>query len=399
MTEIVLTEHKRYNNLFLNISDIAFLKENHSKHISISDGKDFYIKTSSYVGFIKLPSGQALRINPKIEVKNLLYMIAYAYDLKSLSLDYIDKKQPISVNTPIELYVIVLINWVEKLIKKGIYKSYIQKEEYTSTPKGKILAYESQFCFNKMYCAYENLTYQNIENKIIKSTLILILTKHNINTDLKIRLRKLLFKLSEIETIIISRNVFRNVKYNSFNSFYKPIIDLCETLYSGILLTDLKGAKSFSGFIVNMNSLFEKFILKLLQHNFPYETIKSYNSDSWISPYSESDKNIVPEIRTDILIKDKLVIEAKYFRDALNEYGKLRNEHIYQLSTYMVSENVNGVLVYPKMECADNQWLSVKNTNLHIRILSLSLDSNAKNFESSLNSFLEKIKKSFHNKS
>ena len=52
----------------------------------------------------------------------------------------------------------------------------------------------------------------------------------------------------------------------------------------------------------------------------------------------------------DIVIRDRLIIDAKYYRGVLAENGKVRSAHIYQMHTYMQALDLDGVLVYPLSE-------------------------------------------------
>ena len=394
---IDLTEHRTYRSMNLSIEDIEFLKKNHAKHVKIKDENVLEIETSSYVGFIKLPSGQTLKISPKIPIRNMLYMIAYSYDLKSLSLNYIEKRKTTQINSPIELYIMVLIDWVDVIIRKGIYKKYEQHQEVTSNPRGKILVDESMVLFGKVACQYGCITYQNVENRIIKSTLLFLIKKFNISDNgLRKRIKSILLKLSEIEPIALNKKIFDSVIFNSYNVNYKNTISLCKVLYSGMFLEDTKGDKSFSGFVVNMNVLFEKFILKVLQRLIPEEIIKPTTHNDWLEPIEGSDNNIIPEIRTDIVIKNKLVLEAKYYKSPLNKSGKLNRENLSQLISYMNAENVNGILVYPQIEESFNdQHFKVKGTTHSLKIISIPLSYELSKFNEFINQFTKKVKDSF----
>jgi 5-methylcytosine-specific restriction enzyme subunit McrC len=376
------------------------LKKAHSNHLKIDVREEITIKTNSFVGFIQCPSGQIIRINPKIPIKNMLYMLAYTYDLKSLSLDYIQKKRTSKNTSPIELYLTILIKWTEDILKKGIYKSYNLKREFTSNPKGQILGYESMLQFGKLCCQYEDITYKNLENSLIKSTLLYVVTNFIIkDKKIKLKIRKLLEKLGDIPAVTLNTKLFESVHYNGLNKNYKNVLELCKVLYLGLRLEDTSGNNSFSGYMVNMNVLFEKFLLKILQKHIQDISIKPSVSDDWFIPIikSKDQKRHIPDLKMDILIKNKLIIEAKYYREPLNKYGKLNPSHLNQLQAYMTSQNLNGLLVYAGISDIGTLADGRNRNGLKASAITFPLDLELMEFEKVINRFIKKVKSMYSN--
>ena len=112
----------------------------------------------------------------KVPIKNALFMYSYIWDKVDnddyVNLDVSDDFE--STNIYIELF---LIN-IKKIIKRGLYKEYNNKNESLNIVKGKIdfistINNQTQKK-GKLYCDYDELEENNIFNKIIKSVPLII---------------------------------------------------------------------------------------------------------------------------------------------------------------------------------------------------------------------------------
>ena len=78
----------------------------------------------------------------------------------------------------------ILIKGVQKQVKQGLYKKYVDKQENLPTIRGKINIRESMK--NKMQkrqllmCEYDELTEDNLYNQIIKSTMLVLMRESSV---------------------------------------------------------------------------------------------------------------------------------------------------------------------------------------------------------------------------
>jgi 5-methylcytosine-specific restriction enzyme subunit McrC len=157
--------------------------------------------------------------------------------------------------------------------------------------------------------------------------------------------------LSEINNIELSDSVFSSIVYNKLNFHYKPLIELCKLIYESCRLTDNRGNNIFSGFIANMNLVFEKFILKSLQQIMPQETIHASLKNDWAIPTEK----FLPEIKPDILVRNRAIIDVKYYKSPFTQKDKFITGHIFQIVFYLNAYKLRkGILVYPQPEDVDD---------------------------------------------
>ena len=151
--------------------DITFLIDNYSKLLGIKRmGQDkVELSAKAYVGKIVLPSKKEIYIEPKIKIPNLLYIISYTFEAVHFHHHHFYHLQKDS--SLIDLYAKVLLNWVEALFNRGFYKNYQSFCCELPRIRGKIKLSKNFLLAEKCVCEFDEISYSNEINKIIKATL------------------------------------------------------------------------------------------------------------------------------------------------------------------------------------------------------------------------------------
>ena len=152
----------------------------------------------------------------KVPIKNVLFMYSYIWD-KVDSKDYInlsDEDDFISSNIYAELF---LIN-IKKILRRGLYKTYITNNNLLSVIKGKIdfpSTINTQTLKNgKIYCNYDELVEDNIFNQIIKSIAIRLYKSSDITRENQKKLNKIILYFNQVTFIELKKSDFKNLKFN-----------------------------------------------------------------------------------------------------------------------------------------------------------------------------------------
>ena len=139
----------------------------------------------------------------KVPIKNVLFMYSYIWD-KVGNFDYINLSSEddfVSSNIYAELF---LIN-IRKILKRGLYKTYITTNDLLNVIKGKIdfpTTINNQTLKNgKIYCDYDELVENNIYNQIIKSIAIRLYKSSDITSENKKRLNKIILYFNQVAFI------------------------------------------------------------------------------------------------------------------------------------------------------------------------------------------------------
>ena len=121
-------------------------------------------------------------------------MLAYAF--KVLNEVNYRKLETEEFDNILELLSEILILGVQKQIKQGLVKDYIDISEDISSPKGKINITESintlSFIKGKLNCTYDEFSLNCYLNQILKSTMNLLL-KSDISKSQKKKLKTILW--------------------------------------------------------------------------------------------------------------------------------------------------------------------------------------------------------------
>lgn len=308
-----------------------------------------------------------------ISIKNIYWMLAYAY--KSLNEKDNTKTNLEDFENIYDLFCIMMTQELNKQIKRGLNRDYIQVEEELSNLKGKININDSikkntQIKL-KMVCNYDEYSNNSYLNRIIKTACSYIIKSKKVNDKDSIKkLRNSLLFLSDVDELDIYSIKWSNIRYTKNNSSYKMLINISYLILKGLLINKEDGKVEFRNYLDDqeMYRLYEKFILEYFRYhhsnlNPSVPQIKwNVNEDSLV--------DFLPKMQTDIVlynkIKDtKLIIDAKYLTNMYQtnyEKETYKSSNLYQIYTYVKNEDkersnrVSGMLLYVKTDENDVAW-------------------------------------------
>lgn len=325
-----------------------------------------------------------------IPIQNIYYMLLYAFQvLNEQGYKNIATEQ---FNNTAELMAAILAKGITVQIKRGLGKEYIPQTEALSALRGKIDIAESiktQTMLKKqMICSYDEFSVNGIMNRIIKSTVELLL-RSDISKSRKKELRKLMVYFGEVEPIDLY-TVNWNIQYNRNNQTYRMLISVCYLVVKGLLQTNSDGSTILMDFIdeQHMCDLYEKFILEYYRKEYP-EITANASQIPW--QLDDGVGAMLPKMQTDVMLtyKEKvLIIDAKYYTHTTQlryDTHKLHSGNLYQIFTYVknkeiqlaaVPHEVSGMLLYAKTDeiiVPDNSYYMSGNKVI-VRTLDLNLD-------------------------
>ena len=299
-----------------------------------------------------------------IRIQNIYYMLAYAFQVlneqgyKNIATEEFD-------NTA-ELCAAILARGISTQVKRGLGKEYIPQTEALSSLRGKLDISESiktqTFLKKQMICSYDDFSVNSVMNRIIKST-VLILLKGDISKSRKKELRKLMVFFDDVDVIDLY-SVNWNMQYNRNNQTYRMLISICYLVFKGLLQTQSDGTTKLMDFLdeQRMHRLYEKFILEYYRKEHP-ELTTNASQIPW--QLDDDFGDMLPVMQTDIMLtKDEktLIIDAKYYAHTTQrQYDKntLHSGNLYQIFTYVKNKEaelaeqphkVAGMLLYARTD-------------------------------------------------
>ena len=322
-----------------------------------------------------------------IPIKNLYYMLSYAFQLlneqgyKNLATE--------DFKNAGDLCAAILIRGISYQLKRSLGREYISETDTISAIRGKIEITESiknqSMIRSQMVCTYDEFSVDSPLNRIIKSTVILLL-KADITTQRKKDLRKLMVYFADVSLVDV-HSINWAVNYNRNNQTYRLLITICHLVVKGLLQTKSDGSVKMMDFIdeQRMCRLYEKFILEYYRKHY-YPQIKASASQiDWA--LDDGLGTMLPTMQSDIMLscKDKtLIIDAKYYAHTTQgqyDVHTLHSNNLYQIFTYVKNKAtkggaVSGMLLYAKTDeeiYPNNEYLMSGN-KITVKTLDLNCD-------------------------
>lgn len=339
-----------------------------------------------------------------IRIQNIYYMLAYAFHVlneqgyKNITTEDFD-------NTA-ELCAAILARGIKIQIKRGLGKEYISRTESLASLRGKIDITESiktqALQRRQLVCSYDEFSVNSFMNRIIKSTILLLL-RADIAKTRKKELKKLLVYFDDVAPIDL-HSVNWNMQYNRNNQTYRMLIGICYLIIKGLLQTQSDGTTKLMDFLdeQRMHRLYEKFILEYYRKEYPQITANA----SQIPWQLDDDMGaMLPVMQTDTMLsygEKTLIIDAKYYAHTTQlQYDKhtLHSGNVYQIFTYVKNKEaeladrpheVSGMLLYAKSDediYPENEyWMSGN----RIEVRTLNLDGDFSMIKAQLDGIVQK---------
>lgn len=336
-----------------------------------------------------------------IPIRNIYYMLSYAF--RALNPQGYKRVSVEQFDNVLEMLSSVLAKGVSIQIKRGIGKDYLERIEPLCSPRGRFELSESikTNCIHKnhLVCSYDIFSENIYMNRILKSTLELLI-QSDISKTRKKELRRLLVYFSDVSSLDVNK-INWNMHYNRNNRTYQMLVSICHMIIKGLLQSNSDGSKRLMNFIdeQQMHHLYEKFIFEYYRRHFP-QILVSSSEIKWAIDGNEV--YMLPIMKTDIMLtyNDKiLIIDAKYYSSNTQtryDTHKIHSHNLYQIFTYVknksyqLKENsdVSGMLLYAQ---TDND-IQPNNTYMmsgnQISVKTLDLNCEFSEISSQLNSIV-----------
>ena len=389
------------------------LETQDEKQLDLLEDKGIFFKKSINEKLLLVDVGQQvgaapltnfiIKVNPKFSnIENLGRLIHYAngFDEKNFLDGQIKFKS--DHNVGLEYIIELLTFYTKKIIKDGLYRSYVSMQEDIPYLKGKLLMLPTKNTsgqllndakFNlKFSCQYDEYSANVLENQILLYTLKICQRKTK-QQHKKIMIQHLIHQIDyDVETLsYITPDVFVNLQYTALNQRYKIPLQYCKMILKNFGLLNLNKQETdfVTPFFIPMFDLFQDFIGHLLKNPKYYRLYTkndwSYNRDenqrkkretrriSWNLPSKK-----IPTIPDIIAYTDSSrtkvhsILDAKYVLDD----GKISPSILYQIAFYLNDYDRNiGYIIQPyDGKSKDYEIKSVNQKPLEIRVRYINVE-------------------------
>ena len=325
-----------------------------------------------------------------IPVQNIYYMLSYAF--QTLNAQGYRELATEQFDNVAELCAAILSKGVAVQLKRGLGREYIPQTEALSTLRGKVDVAESiktQSVLRKqLICTYDDFSVNSYLNRILKSTMELLL-RADISRTRKKTLRKLLVYFTDVDALDV-HSINWNIRYDRNNQSYRMLISICQLVVKGLLQTNADGSTRLMDFIdeQRMCRLYEKFILEYYHREHP-EIIARASQIPWQLDDGFSD--MLPVMQSDIMLSRgnrTLIIDTKYYAHNMQtqyDVHTLHSGNLYQIFTYVKNKDaeygekphdVSGMLLYAKTDeqIQPDHVYQMSGNRISVRTLDLNCD-------------------------
>ncbi|MCB9421892.1 MAG: restriction endonuclease [Ardenticatenaceae bacterium] len=351
-----------------------------------------------WAGHIPLSGGYQISIQPKIELRNLWRMWAYAYNLRSFHwLDGLANVE--SLAEFFEELAHVLAKKVLHRGRQGFYRAYLPQTERLPFVRGQLQWRQNCQQSNDaaLICRHDIHTADIPDNQILAYTLERIVRSRRcsevVNTAVS-QAYRLLQSITTPQTFQPQDCINRT--YTRLNDDYQPMHALCRFFLEHTGPGHASGSHEMLPFLVNMARLYELFVAEWLKANLPSPWFVKAQERVTIGAQDELQFDV------DLVLYDgnacteqsrsgraHTVLDTKY-----KTPDKPANDDISQIVTYAKAKGCReAVLIYPvQLE----RPLNVTIGDIHLRSLTFTLDGDLEQaghrFLDALNNFPGKSK-------
>lgn len=302
----------------------------------------------------------------QILIKNIYYMLVYAF--KVLQQKNYKDMETVRFDNAQNLFAAILAQGIGQQLKQGLYKEYIDQEGDLSVLHGKIsfpgtirnqIAHRQQ-----LHCEYDELSENNLLNRIIKTTALILIDSNEVKKEYRQRLRSEMLFFSSIGEVEPSSIRWSDLRFHRNNQTYFMLIGICRLILNSMLQTEDDGSYKLAAFedSQEMSHLYEKFLLEYYRREHP-ELKASASQIRWA--LDDGLQASLPIMQSDIMLQREnsvLIIDAKYYAHNMQvQYNKrtIHSGNMYQIYTYVKNKEfelekssephkVSGMLLYAK---------------------------------------------------
>ncbi len=365
-----------------------YLWRNHGNQITIEfpnpmNDWQWCLTNQGWVGYIPIKNELTIALKPKVPIYNVFGMLEYAYNLKSLSFskDYIHSN---SIQDFFNVLANILAKQILNRVRKGLYKSYQDRNEKLTYVCGKIEFNEHlrKPWDPRLECHYQNCTPDIEDNQILLWTLYIIIRSGLCNLETS----KLIHQTYRNLQRVIQVQPFTAIQcksrfYNRLNLDYQVMHHLCCFFLEHCGPQFSTGKQISIPFLVNMPNLYEMFVAEWLKMHLP----QKYELRAQERVNIGADNMLYFVI--DLVIYDNDTGETLYVLDTKYKITEgISPADFSQVVTYALAKNCSeAVLVYP--------WKSTEHHsgyihNIRVRSLPFKIDGD---LEEAGTHFLEEL--------
>lgn len=367
----------------------SLLQESKNLHLSVEpvQGKmgSYNLTPGSTAGALEIGRISVL-IEPKIGIPQLLSLACYAlgvYEPNEYRLFDFQKAKSLP-----DVLALALIAAARRAFSRGLLRGYLSEEDALHTVRGRI-RFDEQI--RRRYgiplpveLRFDEFTDDILSNRLVKAAAARLRQMTLSSSEARRGLGWIAAILENVSLREFRRRNLPEVRFDRLNEHYRHVVGLARLILLHSEFESFRGDVRASGFLINMNDLFQEFVTQALREALNVSD-KTLRDDKGLRRLTLAEKNLAP-LRPDLSWWDgetcRFVGDAKYKKVT---HSSVPNADLYQLLAYATALDLpGGLLIYAQGE-AEAARYRIRNTRKQLEVVALDLSG-------SLEEILERVK-------
>ncbi len=268
MRHLALREYELTANVRLTPQERDALREvAPSVKIEPARGQEqaYDLTPGSWIGAINLGT-LSIAIQPKLSIDHVLFLISYALDPKQWRQTGFDFRQQDSV---VEAIIPGFVAQVRRAFRRGVLQGYRTCEDALLTVRGRV-RFDDQIRDRFGICPpvevrYDEFTEDITENRLIKAAIARLGRLRIRSDDARRVLRAFDALLTTVESAPFDPRALPEIHYTRLNEHFRPAVELAKLILQNTSFDLGQGPVRASSFLVDMNRVFEDFVVIALR--------------------------------------------------------------------------------------------------------------------------------------
>ena len=374
MLEINLQEYATSEHRLSDQQSQALSQESKNIHVSVElvGGKkgSYNLTPSSTVGALEI-GDMTVIIEPKIGIPQLLALACYAtgvYDAYEQKLFDFQKAETLP-----DVLALALIAAARRAFGRGLLRGYLAEEDALFTVRGRI-RFDEQI--RRRYgiplpveLGFDEYTEDILANRLVKAAAARLGRMTLRSPEARQGLGWVAAILENVSLLEFRRRRVPEVRFDRLNEHYRHVVGLARLILLHSEFESFRGDVRASGFLIDMNVLFQKFVTQALRETLEVSA-NNLCAEKKVHLAVDKEVNMYPDLswwdgETCLFVGD-----AKYKKLV---HSSVPNADLYQMLAYTTALDLpGGLLIYAKGE-ADTATYVVRYAGKRLEVFALDL--------------------------
>ncbi len=349
--------------------------------IEHNGGDSYKLRPTSIVGAVEV-GGLSVLIRPKIEIGQLISLACYA--ISEVRFQGSDFDFPQEWALP-DIIAAMFADAAEKAFARGLLHGYVEREEALQTVRGRI-RFDEQIRRRfglplPVEVRYDEFTDDVLPNRLVKAANRRLrragLRDAAPSKETRRRLGRIDALFDGVSLCDYPPNAVPEIKFDRLNRHYERAVALSRLILRQDRFEAKRGEFRASGFLMNMNDVFQEFLTAALREKLGLSADK-FRSDKARAGHLAEGKRIAlyPDLSWWEGKRCVFVGDAKYKR--IPKDARVPNADLYQMLAYATALDLpGGLLIYAKDDEAERDAprgeYRVRNANKTLDVAELDL--------------------------